>query len=147
MQALEMWTARPHSTAVIVLLARDFGTKGLRALLRQFDQVAPGKRCFQRLMADGIDCIWDTMMMVKQGPKPWPKFGSVELNAEHARLVQLRKTDVGRRCLRCGNEGIPAHMKGCAGLKAASATPTKHAADQEPGATEMSPTGRKGLTH
>jgi hypothetical protein len=113
MQALEMWTARPHSTTVIVLLARDFGTKGLRALLRQFDQVAPGKR-FQRLVADGEDCIWDTMMMVK-GPKPCPKFGSVELNAEHARLVQLRKTERGTKVpegRRQRDSGVPSCAHG-----------------------------------
>jgi hypothetical protein len=89
MQALEMWTARPYSTTVIVLIARDFGTKGLRSLLRQFDEVSPGKR-YQRLIADGDECIWDTMLMVKS-PKAPPKVGSKELRAAHDRLVLRRR--------------------------------------------------------
>jgi hypothetical protein len=89
MLALEMWTARPASTTVIMLVARDFGTKGLRQIMRQFDEVEPTKR-YHRLLATGEGCVWDTMLMVK-GPRRPPKVGSREVNREHARLVRDKK--------------------------------------------------------
>jgi hypothetical protein len=62
MTALKIWTARPWSTRVIMLVARDFNTPNLRPILRQFD-VVPGdtraKRRYHRLLSSGDRAVWD----------------------------------------------------------------------------------------
>jgi hypothetical protein len=84
MRALEMWTARPCCTRVILFVARDFGTPQLRSVLRQFDLVEGGQR-FRRLPALTHDCVWETLMAIKS---PWapPPIHSRDVRAEYERL-------------------------------------------------------------
>jgi hypothetical protein len=88
MRALEMWTARPSSTRVIMMVARDFGTPPLRAIIRQFDRQADGRR-FQRLKASEADCVWDTLMAVKSPLAP-SRVHSADIRREHTRLMAER---------------------------------------------------------
>jgi hypothetical protein len=87
MRALDIWTSRPWSTTIIMLVARDFGTPGIRPILRQFDEVAPGQR-FRRILGEGGRCIWDTLMAVK-GPLAGPKVSSSNVAERHRELMAI----------------------------------------------------------
>jgi hypothetical protein len=89
MRALDVWSTRPYSTTAIMLVARDFGTWGLRPIMRQFDQVQPGVR-YQRVEAEGDDCIWDTMWLTK-GPLKRAPVGNKEITQRHRELLAVRR--------------------------------------------------------
>lgn len=91
MRALDVWSTRPYSTTMIMLVARDFGTWGLRPIMRQFDQVKTGVR-FRRIEAAGANCIWDTMWMTK-GPLKRAPIGNKEIAQRHRELSAVRKAE------------------------------------------------------
>ena len=87
MRALDVWTSRPMSTTVIMLVVRDFGTPGLRPILRQFDTISPGKR-YRRLEGSEDHCVWDTLLAVKS-PRPPPAVSSRQVAARHRELMSV----------------------------------------------------------
>jgi hypothetical protein len=74
-----------HDLRAERVVARDFGTPPLRAIIRQFDRQADGRR-FQRLKASEADCVWDTLMAVKSPLAP-SRIHSTDIRKEHTRLM------------------------------------------------------------